>query len=196
MKAQTTRLYQWALAKAASPRSTLWLGFLFALELFLFVPLDAVLMFFCLQNRQKILLYVLIAAGASVLSATAGYLLGNLLWELVGPLVVPHFLSQALFAKMSAHFALYENWAVFAAALLPLPLKAVSLAAGVFDLSFFPFFACVLVARLLRFSLIGAAMAFYGEPVKQFVDRHFHRIFLVIGAKTAAAFLFFWFLGH
>jgi hypothetical protein len=51
-------------------------------------------------------------------------------------------------------------------------------------------------ARFLRFFLIGGVMVLWGEKVKTFVDRHFHRIVMVIGAKVAMAFLFFWMLAR
>lgn len=192
MKRSTTRLYNWALEKAGSPKAPFWIALLFSLELILFIPLDAILVFFCLQNRKNIFLYVSIAAIASTLSGLMGYLLGHFLWDLIGPYVVPHLISTSFFDRLSLHFQLYENWAVFFGALLPFPLKALSLVAGIFHLGIMPFAICLGLARLVRFSLVGGAMALWGESVKKFVERHFHRIVVVIGAKIAAAFLFFW----
>ncbi|MBS0625917.1 MAG: hypothetical protein JSS32_07700 [Verrucomicrobia bacterium] len=194
MKAGTAKLYHWAIQKANSRLAPLWIAVLFSLELFLFIPLDAVLMFFCLQNRQRTFYYVLIAGAASIFSGLVGYLLGHFLWDLIGPYVVPHFISSSLFERISGHFQEYENWAVFLGSLLPFPLKALSLSAGVFHLGLFPFLCCLAAARFLRFSLVGGAMVLWGESVKTFLDRHFHRVMLVIGAKIAATFLFFWVL--
>jgi len=196
MKIYATRLYQWATQKAASSKAPLWIALLFSLELVLFIPLDAILMFFCLQNPRKTFLYVLIAAFASALSATVGYLLGHFLWDLIGSYVVPSLISTSLFDRIAGHFQLYENGAVFFGSFLPFPLKALTLAAGVFHIGFLPFFCFFLIARLLRFSLVGGAMMIWGEKVKNFVDLHFHRIILVAGAKVAAAFLFFWVLAR
>src|SRR6187431_3120562 len=78
-----TPLYSWALQKATSPKAPLWIGLLFALELFLFIPLDAILMFFCLQNRSRIFLYASIATIASLVSGLIGYFLGHFLWDLI-----------------------------------------------------------------------------------------------------------------
>jgi membrane protein YqaA with SNARE-associated domain len=165
---------------------------LFSLELFLFIPLDAILMFCCLQNPRKTPLFVLIASVASTLSAMLGYLVGNFLWDILGSYVVPHLVSATAFERISGHLAVYGNWAVFIGSLIPFPLKALSVTAGVFELPFIAFFSCVIAARLLRFGLIGASVAIWGESLKGFVERHFHRILLVVGAKAAAAFLFFW----
>jgi membrane protein YqaA with SNARE-associated domain len=192
MKAQTAKLYNWAIQKAESSKAPFWIGLLFVLEIALFIPLDAILMFFCLRNPKKTFQYVAIAALASTLSGLIGYLLGHFLWDLIGPYVVPHLIPAASFDRLSHHFQTYESWAVFFGALLPFPLKALSLAAGVFQLGIWPFFLWFLAARTVRFTLIGGAMMLWGEKVKLFVDRHFHRIFMVIGAKVAMAFLLFW----
>jgi membrane protein YqaA with SNARE-associated domain len=196
MRQSTTKLYNWAIQKANSDRAPLWIALLFSLELFLFVPLDAILMFFCLQNRKNIFLYIGIGAIASTLSGLVGYLLGHFLWDLIGSYIVPHLISLSYFNKLSLHFQNYEVWAVFFGSLLPFPLKALSLSAGVFHLGILPFITYMALARLLRFSLVGAAMALWGESVKGFVDRHFHRIVMLVGAKIAMAFLFFWAIGQ
>lgn len=196
MKQSTAKLYNWGLQKAASDKAPLWLGLLFGLEIALFIPLDAVLMFFCLQKRSNIFLYIMIATIASTLSALVGYLFGHFLWDLVGNWVVPHLISTSAFERISGHMQQYENWAVFFGALVPFPLKALSLVGGVFHLGVWPFITCFAIARLIRFSIIGASMAMWGETVKSFVDKHFHRIFVVIGAKVAVAMFFFWVLAR
>jgi membrane protein YqaA with SNARE-associated domain len=187
-----TPLYSWALQKATSPKAPLWIGLLFALELFLFIPLDAILMFFCLQNRSRIFLYASIATIASLVSGLIGYFLGHFLWDLISSYVVPHLISNAAFERISSQFQNYENWAVFFGALVPFPLKALSLGAGVFHLGFLPFALCFAAARTLRFLLIGGMMAIWGEKVKLFVERHFSRIIMAACAKIAMVFLFFW----
>ena len=192
MKTKTARLYHWASEKANSKNSSVWIGLLFLLEIFLFIPLDAVLMFFCLQNRQKIFYYVTIAAAASLASGLIGYFLGHFLWDWIGSYIVPHLISASFFEKIGLHFAQYENWAIFLRALLPLPLKAISLAAGVFHLPLLPFISCLAAARLLRFMIVGSAMAFWGEKVKAFMDKHFHHIILLVALKIVLALALFW----
>jgi membrane protein YqaA with SNARE-associated domain len=192
MSGNTRRLYSWALQRTESKRAPLWIGLLFFLELVLFIPLDAVLIFFCLQNRKRIFLYILITTIASTLSALCGYLLGHFLWDLLGSMIVPNLISPRSFQRFALHYHQHEHLAVFLGALLPFPLKVLSLSAGIFHLTITPFLFFVLLARTLRFSLIGIAMLFFGEKVKEFVDRHFHRLLLLLGAKTALAFAFFW----
>lgn len=196
MKKSTTKLYNWSIEKASSTKAPLWLGLLFALELFLFIPLDAVLMFFCLQRRSNILLYIMIATIASTISGLVGYLMGHFLWDLISDWVIPTVISSSSFERFSGHMQMYENWAVFIGGLVPFPIKALSLVAGVFKLGILPFVTFLAAARLVRFTLIGVTMALYGEKVKLFVDKHFHRLFMLVGAKVAAAIIFFWVLAR
>lgn len=192
MAVNTGRLYQWAVQRTESRLAPLWIGIIFFLELMLFIPLDAILMFFCLQNRKKIFLYVLIACIASTLSGLCGYLLGHFLWDMIGSYIVPHLISASLFDRFAFHYQQYEDLAIFMGSFLPLPMKLISLSAGIFHLGLGAFLGFLFLARLLRFSLVGGAMYLWGEKVKAFVDRHFKGIFLILGAKIALGFAFFY----
>jgi membrane protein YqaA with SNARE-associated domain len=196
MKASTNKFYSWATQKANSSKSPLWIGLLFFLELFLFIPLDAVLIFFCLQNQKKTFLYVSIAAIASTISGMVGYLLGHFLWDVIGSYVVPTLISASLFDRMSGHFQLYENWAVFFGSLLPFPLKALSISAGVFHLGLTPFLGYLLMARFLRFAIVGSAMLIWGEQLKNFIERHFRWLMFLLGAKITLALIFIYILAQ
>ena len=196
MKERTTKIYDWATEKANSPYAPLWIGVLFFLELFLFIPLDAILLFFCLHNPKKTFIYILTGAIASTLSATIGYLIGHFLWDLVGSYIVPNFIAKISFDRISDHFQLYESWTVFLGALTPFPIKALSLAAGVFQLGAISFASYFLMGRLIRFALVGGACLIWGEKLKNFLNRHFHRVLFVIGAKMAVGFLLIWALSQ
>jgi len=184
------KIYHWAAQKASSPLAPLWLGCVFLLELFLFIPLDALLMLFCLENPERRYLYVLVAVGASAMSALIGFAVGYLLWDTIGSFVVEKLLSEDTFNRFVEHYNHYEQWAVMLGSLLPVPFKLVSLSAGFCSLAFWPYLGCVLVARALRFSFVAEMMFRFGPPIKSFIDRHFNRIVFVIGAKIAFALTF------
>jgi len=192
MAVNTGRIYQWAIQRTESRRAPLWMALIFLLELILVIPLDMILVFFCLQKREWIFLYVMIAALASTISGLGGYLLGHFLWDLIGPYIVPNLISATAFDHFAVHYQNYENWAVFAGSFLPLPMKVISLSAGIFHLGLGTFLGFLFFARLLRFALVGFAMYLWGEQVKAFVDRHFRGLFWMIGAKIAIGFAFFY----
>jgi membrane protein YqaA with SNARE-associated domain len=196
MAANTGRLYQWAIQRTESKRAPIWIGIIFLLELILIIPLDAILVFFCLQRRQWIFLYVMITSIASTVSGLCGYLLGHFLWDLIGPYIVPHLISPFMFNQFAIHYQNFENWAVFIGSFLPLPMKVLSLSAGIFHLGLPAFVGFVFLARLIRFSLVGGAMYLWGERVKAFVDRHFRGLFLILSAKIAIGFAIFYLIAQ
>jgi membrane protein YqaA with SNARE-associated domain len=190
------KVYDWGAKKASVPLAPLWLGTVFLLELVLFIPLDALLMIFCWENPKKRFVYASIATLASLITASAGYFIGYLLWDTIGSFVINHLISQQFFDRLVHHYNLYQHWAVFIGSFLPIPFKAISLSAGFCGLPFFSYLLFVFFARALRFFALAEMMHHWGDKIKAFVDRHFNRILVVAGAKVAIAFTFFWALGN
>lgn len=188
-----SRIYEWAMQKAGSSRATFWISLLFFLEIVLFVPLDAILLFFCLQNRSKIFIYAIIGAIASTFSALLGYFAGHFLWDLLEKIIIPHLISQNQFNTIANHFILYENLAVFIGMLLPFPVKALSLTAGAFHLELTSFILYALLARILRFFFVGTIAFIWGEKVEIFFKRHFNTILIAVFAKVLVLSSLFWF---
>lgn len=194
--ANTSRIYNWAIQRTESKNASLWFGLLFCMELVLFIPLDAIMIFFCLQNRSHIPRYIILAIAASALSGFCGYLIGHLLWDLVSPYILGTIVSPASFDHIASHYQAHETGAIFFGSLFPFPLKVLSLSAGLFHLKFAPFLMILLIARLIRFSILGALMLIFGERLKTFVERHFNRLLVLLGAKVAAGLTFFWMIAN
>lgn len=190
------KIYDWATQKAYSTKAPLWIGVVFLLELILFLPLDALLMLFCWENPKKRFIYAGIATLASTLVGLAGYLFGHLLWDAIGPFVIAHLISPAFFERLVSHYQSHQNLAVMVGSFLPIPFKAVSLSAGFCHLALMPYLIFVCLARAARFFLIAQMMFLWGDKIKAFVDRHFNRILVAIGAKIALTFTFFWALAQ
>ncbi len=190
------KFYTWACQKVHSPWAALWLGCIFLMEILLFVPLDLVLMLFCLEKREKRMFFATLSTLASLLSGIIGYLIGWLLWDTIGPYLVGYVVSEDFFNRLSLHYAQYESLAVLAGALLPIPFKVLVLSAGFCQVPFLPFVLCILIARAARFFLLAQAMYLWGEKISSFIDRYFNRIVMAVGAKIALTFTFFWALGR
>ncbi len=188
------KIYEWACCKVAGRYAALWLGAIFALELVLILPLDAVLVFFCLHNKSRRYLFAIIATLGSLLSGVAGYLLGRLLWDSIGTFVVGHLLSPDFFHRLIDHYAQNEALAVLIGSLLPVPLKAISLSAGFCQIPFVPFLFYILLARAVRFFLVAVSVQQWGEKIALFFDRHFSHLFMAMGAKVLLTLGFFFLL--
>lgn len=190
------KVYDWAGQKATTRFSPLWLGLVFLMELVLVVPLDALLMLFCMQNPKKRFVYALVGTFASAVSGILGYMIGLFLWDTVGPFIVKHLISESFFNRLVSQYNTYQHWAVILGSFLPVPFKAVALSAGFCQIAVVPFIAFVVVARAARFFIIAQLMGVWGEKVKAFIDRHFGRVVVALGAKIALTVTFFWALGH
>jgi len=190
------KIYDWAMQKAHSPHALLWLGVIFLLEIVFFLPLDALLLLFCLENTAKRFLYPIIAAFGSMLSGFIGYGIGFFVWDLIGPFTLEYLISPSFFERLIGHYQFYQHAAVFLGTFLPIPFKIVALSAGVAKLNLLSFTITVLFARLVRFLGIAAMMHFWGTKVKAFIDRHFNRLVFAVGAKIILTLSFFWALSH
>jgi membrane protein YqaA with SNARE-associated domain len=186
------KIYDWASRKANSPFAPLWLGVIFFLELFFLLPMDAILLVFCLENPRRRYMYAIVATAASIASAVAGYFIGLAAWDFVSPYVLDHLISTSFFERIHGHYLDYQHWAVFLGSFLPVPFKAVTLTAGVCELALIPFILAVGLARFTRFFLIAKAVQHWGIQIKAFVDKHFHRFVIAVGAKIALALGFLW----
>ncbi len=186
------RIYDWAAKKAHSKHSVLWLGVVFFLEIVFLLPMDAILLLFCLENPARRYTYAFVATAASIASGLAAYLLGWAAWGAISPYVLDHMISTSFFERLSTHYQEHQHLAVFIGSFLPVPFKAVTLSAGVCNLAIIPFLAMIACARGLRFFLIAKAIHKWGAQIKNFVDKHFHRFIIAVGAKIALALTFFW----
>ena len=133
------KIYDWMGAKVYSKHATLWLATLFFIEAIFFIPVDPLLILYCVQNNKKSLYYALIATVASVAGGITGYLIGKIMWQTVGINLVKWIISETAFNAAILKYKLYQNWAVLIAGFTPLPYKAVTLSAGFCGLALTPF---------------------------------------------------------
>ena len=168
-------LYDWMGSRVTSRYADTWLMFLFFIESSLFiVPVDPMLILFCIHNRMRSWYYAGIATIASVIGGLFGYILGWGVWDLIGKQLVGLFISQDVFTKMLAYYHKHEALAVLIGGLTPIPYKAVTISAGFCQLPLVPFICYSLIARGLRFFLIAGAIYYFGERIKAYIDRYFN----------------------
>ena len=189
------KIYDWACQKANSPYAPLWLAFIFFLEMFLFLPMDALLMLFCMHNPQRRFTYAMVATLSSLAIGLIGYGIGYLLWDSIGDFVTQHLISKDFFDRLVLHYNQHEHIAVFLGSFLPIPFKAITISAGFCQLSIGGYLSALFFARALRFFLIAEMMQRWGAQIRGFVDRYFGPLVIAFGAKVAMTFAFFWVLG-
>lgn len=188
------RFYAWAGEKIRSPLAPLWLFLFFFAEILLFIPLDPLLMMYCIENPRRRFYYVLIATISSLLTALIGYFIGLYLWDLISPYILDHLLSTSFFYKLEMHYEKYEGLAVGLGSLLPFPLKAITLSAGACKLPLMLFLTAVFIGRFIRFFSLSQLMQYFGPQVKVFLEKYFSQAVIAVGVKIAAMAAIVWLL--
>lgn len=172
------RLYDWVMGLAASRQAPMWLAILaFCEGIFFPIPVDVLLMPIVLADRSKAWRYAAMTTVASVLGGSAGYLIGSLFHD-IGNWILTHT-GGALSAEA------VRQWIVVLVA-LPIPYKLTAITSGLFGVSFPIFLAASLVIRGARYFAVAGLMKFYGEPIREFVEK---RLAMVLSAAAVAVVL-------
>ena len=173
------RVYDWMGSKVNTPYAKVWLCALFFIESSFFViPVDPLLILYCVEDRKKSLYFAALATVSSVLGGIFGYCIGMFLWESLGTTLVNWFISQETFHNVVTKYKLYQHWAVLLGGFTPIPYKAVTISAGFCKLPILPFIFYSFIARGARFYLVAGAIYAWGEKIKKFIDDYFN--YLVI----------------
>lgn len=168
------RLYDWMGSKVHSPFAVPFLGILFFLEAIFFVPVDPLLIVYCVNHRNKALYYALVATISSVLGGIVAYYIGFAIWETVGQRLMFSIISPEGFQEILAKFKDHEISAVLIAGFTPVPYKAVTLAAGFCRLPLVPFILCSIIARGSRFFLVAGSIWYWGDYIQKYIDLYFN----------------------
>lgn len=137
---------------------------------------------------EKAIYYSVIATSASVLGGIVGYFIGNR----VGMPVLQKYVPAKHIDTIHNWLEKYGGWAIFFAALAPIPYKFISISAGAFRINMVVFLLASVFGRGKRFLLEGVLIFYYGpkavELIKNYSD-NFIIGFLIIVAIGGVALL-------
>jgi len=193
------KLYDWVLSWADSPFGIVALAALaFAESSFFPIPPDVLLIALCLGDRRKWALFAGTCAAASLVGGLAGYAIGWGFWAAVDQwffAYVPGFSPEA-YAQVSGLYEHYNFWIVFVAAFTPIPYKVITITAGVCQINFVMFLIASTVGRAARFFLVAFMLYYFGEPIRDFIDRRFNLLTIVFVVLIVSGFFALKLLGH
>jgi membrane protein YqaA with SNARE-associated domain len=166
------RMYDWMMGLAGSPRAPWALAVVSFIESSFFpIPPDVMLIPMVLRDRQKAWWYATVATVASVLGGLLGYAIGYFFYEAIGkPILVFYGREHALDAFITFVHE-YGVEAVIIKGMTPIPFKVVTIAAGVAKMDLLAFIGASIIARAMRFYLVAALLYFFGQPIREFIER-------------------------
>jgi membrane protein YqaA with SNARE-associated domain len=177
-------LYSRALALAASRHAMAAMAAIsFAESSFLPLPPDFLLVPMTLAQPRRAWLIAAVCTAASVLGGFVGYAIGYFLFDAIGRPILDFYHAMDRYEALRAAFAQWGAWIIILKGLTPIPFKLVTIASGVAQFPLIPFTLASLVSRSLRFFLLAALLRWFGDPVREFIER---RLMLVTSAVALA----------
>lgn len=184
------RLYHWVLTWAEHPQAT-WALFAlaFAESSFFPIPPDVLLIALCLGEPRRALWFAVVCTAGSVTGGLAGYAIGMGLYESVGRPILEFYGLTEKYGEVQELYRRYDVWAIGIAGLTPIPYKAFTVTAGAFGISIPGFIAASILGRGLRFGLVAALLRIWGEPAREFIDRHLGILTILFAVLLVGGFI-------
>ncbi|MBO0737291.1 MAG: DedA family protein [Alphaproteobacteria bacterium] len=178
------RVYSRAVALAASDQA-IWVmaAVSFAESSFFPLPPDILLIPMILSQPRRAWLIAAVCTVSSVLGGFVGYAIGYFLFDTVGRPVLEFYGAMDKYETLRAAFAQWGSWIIILKGLTPIPFKLVTIASGVAQFDLVAFALASLISRSLRFFLLAALLWWFGDAVREFIER---RLMLVTAAFAAA----------
>ena len=189
-------LYDWTMRMAANQRAghaLFWVAFV---ESSVFpIPPDVMLIPMILAERAKAWWYATLCTIGSVIGGIAGYAIGYLLFEYVGEPILKFYGQADKFGEVSQWFQDWGAMILIAKGWTPFPYKVLTILSGATHMNFWSFVAASIVARSMRFYLVAALLYWFGEPIREFIEKRLTlvtTVFVVVlvGGFVAVRYLF------
>jgi len=184
------RLYNWTMAFAGHRHATWVLAVVsFAESSFFPIPPDVLLVPMVLANRDKAWRLAAICAVASVAGGIAGYMIGAVLYDSVGAWVIRLYGYGEQVEAFRHAYAEWGTWIILIKGLTPIPYKIVTITSGFagYDLGWFIVLSAI--TRSARFFLVAALLYFYGEPVRNFIEKRLEMVMAGVAVVVLGGFV-------
>jgi membrane protein YqaA with SNARE-associated domain len=187
------KLYDWTLEKSKDPKAPWFLAIISFVESSFFpIPPDIILIPMVITKRAKAWLFAFICTISSVLGGVAGYFIGYFFYLTIGEFIIELYSYQNEYSDFKSK---YEGeiwlWFVFFAGLTPFPFKIITIASGALKINMISFVAIALVSRGLRFYLVATLLKFFGNYIKEYIDKYFNILTFVFFILLIGGFIFF-----
>lgn len=166
------KAYDWMMASAKSeraPHALFWVSFVESS--FFPIPPDVMLVPMVIANRLKAWTYATIATVGSVIGGVFGYAIGFFLFEQVGRPILNLYGKAQSFDTFTQWFNEWGVWILVIKGMTPFPYKVLTIAAGVAHMPLVQFIVASIVARAMRFFLVAGLLFYFGEPIRDFIEK-------------------------
>jgi membrane protein YqaA with SNARE-associated domain len=148
-----------------------------------------------IAQRLKAWWYATIATIGSVVGGAFGYAIGYFAFESIGKPILEFYGKSESFGEFTQWFNEWGVWILIAKGWTPFPYKVLTITAGVTQMPFLEFMLASVVARAMRFYLVAGLLYFFGEPIRDFIEKRLTLVtsvfvVLLVGGFVAVRYLF------
>ncbi len=189
------RLYNWVLGWANTKYGVPALAIVsFAESSFFLVPPDPLLMALSLGKPKRAFWYALVCSVMSVLGGIFGYFIGWALWGLMSSFFLTYVFSPEAFDFVRVQYGQNAFLTILGAAITPIPYKVFTVTAGVFHINLLYLILASAIGRSARFFLEAGLVYFFGERIRNFIDKYFNLLVTLFFILVLAGFFIVKFL--
>jgi len=138
---------------------------------------DLILIPLALANYEKAILYGLIATTASVAGGAIGYWIG----QKIGVKAARRLIPDKYIVSVQQHVTGNAVWAIFLAAMAPIPYKFVCITAGALRIQWSVFMVVSFLGRGKRFLLEGILIFYFGPAAIDLFNRYSETFMIASG---------------
>jgi membrane protein YqaA with SNARE-associated domain len=183
-------LYDWTLHWAKTKNSNYALfGIAFIESSFFPVPPDVLLVPLVVAEPKNWWKKALICTIGSVCGAFLGYAVGKIFYDTVGVKIVNFYNLQRFVTMIGEKYANNAFLSVFAGAFTPVPYKAMTITAGIFDISLQTLALASILGRGARFFAVSVALKFFGAKIQNTIEKYFNIVSIMFLTLLVAGFL-------
>lgn len=131
---------------------------------------DVLLIPVAMANPSNAIYYGMLTTGVSVVGGLVGYAIGNRL----GLAVARKMMPEKYYTKITSYVKEHSRnigWAIFLAALSPIPYKFISITAGALRVDMKIFLLASFFGRAKRFLLEAVIIYYFGDAAKEILER-------------------------
>jgi membrane protein YqaA with SNARE-associated domain len=126
---------------------------------------------------------------ASVAGGALGYLIGYAVFDQVAQPILRVYGYGPAYAAFQAKFQEYGLWIILIKGLTPIPYKIVTIAAGAARFDVWVFMMASVLTRGARFFLVATLLHFFGDSVRDFIERRLTLVTSALGAAIVGGFV-------
>ena len=155
------------------------------------IPVDPLLAFLVLANKNKFVLLTLICTIGSVLGGVIGWIIGfHFGPEIQKFLITVPWFSEEMFNQVIEAHNEKGSLIVFLGAFTPLPFKLIAITSGFFGVNLLTFILMALIGRSIRFFIISLLVKIFGDYAINLIKE---KLFIVTSALGVVIIIIFYF---